>query len=68
MEALTAFLPILVTVLMAALVVVLFSGLVMMGRGGVKGSRRSNKMMRYRVGIQAAVIVLLVVVVLLSRL
>lgn len=66
METLTALLPILMYILLGVLVIVLFIGLFSMGRGGIKGSRKSNMMMRYRVGIQAAAVVLLLLMIMLT--
>jgi hypothetical protein len=56
MEAFLSATPIILAVLMAAVVIVMFMGLYTMGRGGKRGSKISNKMMRWRVGIQAVAI------------
>ena len=59
MQDFSGYIPIAIAVTMVALVVVMFVGLYSMGRGGAAGSRKSNRMMRYRVGLQGFAIVLL---------
>ena len=51
--------PILIGIVLAAVVVVLFVGIIAMSRGGEFNAKWGNKLMRYRVGLQATAIVLL---------
>lgn len=51
--------PIVIGIVLAAVVVVLFVGIVAMSRGGEFNAKWGNKLMRYRVGLQATAIVLL---------
>lgn len=62
----TAALPYIIFALAAAVVVVLFSGLVNMVRRQ-HDPRASNKLMRWRVGLQLGAVLLLVVLMLLLR-
>jgi hypothetical protein len=45
----------------------IFIGMLRAGRGGVEGARRSNRMMWWRVRLQMAAIVLIVIWYFLSR-
>ena len=60
-----AFLDILLAVVLVAIVGVLIFGVVSMGKGGEKGRERSNKMMRWRVGLQFAAVIVVVLIMLL---
>lgn len=59
MSAFLAAAPIFLAITMGAVIIVMFVGLFNMGRGGVRGSKLSNKMMRFRVGIQGLAIIIL---------
>ncbi len=59
MEPLSTVLKVLIGVALAATVVVLFTGLVSMARGGSFNARWSNKLMRLRVVLQGAAVALL---------
>jgi nitrogen fixation-related uncharacterized protein len=52
--------PILIGVALAAVILVLLAGLFSMARGGEFNRKYGNKLMRARVGLQAAAIVLLI--------
>ena len=62
-DTITTILEILVYVTMGAVVIVLFMGLVSMSGGakGKEGMARSNRLMRWRIGIQVAAIALLAI-------
>lgn len=62
-DTITTILEILVYVAMGAVVIVLFIGLVSMSGGakGKEGMARSNRLMRWRIGIQVAAIALLAI-------
>ncbi len=60
------FLGMAVVVVLVAVVGVLLAGVVTMGKGGEKGSLRSNNLMRWRIGLQLLAVVL-VVALLLSQ-
>jgi cytochrome c biogenesis protein CcdA len=62
-DTITTILEILVYVAMGAVVIVLFMGLVSMSGGakGKEGMARSNRLMRWRIGIQVAAIALLAI-------
>ena len=60
----TAFVVLAVLAMLATLGV-LFAGLVSMARGGEGAGRRSNKFMQYRVALQLAAVVFLVLAALL---
>ncbi|MGE0650947.1 MAG: twin transmembrane helix small protein [Alphaproteobacteria bacterium] len=62
----TAALPYVIFALAAAVVVVLFTGLINMVRRQ-HDPRTSNKLMRWRVGLQLGAVLLLVVLMLLLR-
>ena len=53
--------PFLIAAVLVALGVVLFAGLYSMGRGGRRGSRVSNRMMRLRVALQGLAILVIVI-------
>ncbi|MGE0735628.1 MAG: twin transmembrane helix small protein [Alphaproteobacteria bacterium] len=55
----SAVFPIVIGIVLAAVVVVLFVGIIAMSRGGEFNAKWGNKLMRYRVGLQATAIVLL---------
>lgn len=55
----SSILPILIGIVLAAIVVVLIVGIVAMSRGGAFNAKWGNKLMRYRVGLQATAIVLM---------
>lgn len=59
---LSTILEVLVYVLMGAVVIVLFMGLGTMGKSG-KDGKRGNRLMRWRVGLQLAAVVLLAILV-----
>jgi len=50
-----------------AVVVILALGLGSFGKGGEEGSKRSNKMMQYRIIAQGLAVVLIVILVLVQR-
>jgi hypothetical protein len=62
-DTITTILEILVYVAMGAVVIVLFMGLVSMSGGakGKEGMARSNRLMRWRIGIQVVAIALLAI-------
>lgn len=53
-------------VLMAAVVVVLALGIGNFGKGGQEGARYSNRMMRWRIGLQFAAVLLILLFVMLA--
>ncbi len=61
MELLSVLLKVLVGIALAAIVVVLFAGVVSMARGGSFNARWGNKLMRLRVIVQGAAVALLAV-------
>ncbi len=61
MELLSVLLKILVGIALVATVVVLFTGVVSMARGGGFNARWGNKLMRLRVIVQGAAVALLAV-------
>ncbi len=61
MELLSVLLKILVAIALVATVVVLFTGVVSMARGGSFNARWGNKLMRLRVIVQGAAVALLAV-------
>lgn len=67
MDGLADIFPWLIGALLAATLAVLFAGLVSMFRGGTFNRRNANKLMRWRVGLQALAVCLLVVFVLFLR-
>lgn len=66
MNALSSMIPFLVPVLMAGVLLVLIVGVVNFARRG-HSSRTSNKLMQWRVGLQAAAILLFFLLMLLTR-
>ncbi|MCY4237963.1 MAG: twin transmembrane helix small protein [Rhodospirillaceae bacterium] len=58
---------VLVAVAMIGVVAVLLAGVVLMGRGGEANARWSNKLMRARVGLQLAAVLLLMLLFLAYR-
>ncbi|MBL1431075.1 MAG: twin transmembrane helix small protein [Robiginitomaculum sp.] len=44
---------------LAAVVLILFAGLLNLGRAGDKAKKRSNKLMRWRIGLQAVALAFL---------
>ena len=67
METVSEVLPYLVGGTLAAVLVVLFVGVVAMGRGGEFGRRHSNRLMRARVALQALAVLLMLAFWLLVR-
>jgi Hypoxia induced protein conserved region len=67
MQILVSVLPYLIGLSLVAVVGVLFAGLVTMARTGDDNRRRSNILMRWRVGTQATAIVLIAIYFLLTR-
>jgi hypothetical protein len=67
MQIVITVLPWLIGAAVIAVVGVLFAGLVTMTRGGEENRRRSNILMRWRVGTQATAVVLIVIYFLLTR-
>ena len=67
MQGLVTVLPYLIALALVAVVVVLFAGLVTMARTGEANRRRSNILMRWRVGTQATAIILIALYFLLTR-
>ena len=67
MQSLITVLPWLIGLALVGVVGVLFAGLVTMARGGEANRRRSNQIMRWRVGTQATAIILIVLYFLLTR-
>ena len=61
MEAISAVLPMLIFVTMAAVVVVLFTGIIGMVRGGDFNRQYGNRLMRLRVILQAVAVILILV-------
>ena len=53
------FLIVLIAIAMVGVVGVLLAGIVLMGRGGEANDKWSNRLMRARVGLQLAAVVLL---------
>lgn len=51
---------VLIPLSLAAVLVVLFMGVYGLARGGEHAGRRSNKLMRWRVGLQAVAVLILV--------
>jgi len=68
-DSLASVIEILVYLAMGAVVIVLFMGLVTMSGGarGKEGVARSNRLMRWRVGIQLAAVALLAVLVFVMK-
>ncbi len=50
---------VLIPISLAAVLVVLFMGVYGLARGGENAGRRSNKLMRWRVGLQAVAVLIL---------
>jgi ABC-type antimicrobial peptide transport system permease subunit len=67
MEIALAVLPYLIGLCLLAVVVTLFTGLTSMTKGGAFNARWGNKLMRYRVALQALTVALFLLYVLLSR-
>lgn len=67
MESLAAVFPWLIGAALAATLAVLLIGLVSMFRGGAFNRRNANKLMRWRVGLQALAVLLLAVFFLFVR-
>ena len=66
MNALSSMIPFLVPVLMAGVLLVLIVGVVNFARRD-HSSRTSNKLMQWRVGLQAAAVLLFFLLMLLTR-
>jgi hypothetical protein len=67
MQVLITVLPWLIGLALVGVLGVLFAGLITMTRGGEENRRRSNLLMRWRIGTQAAAIALIVLYFLLTR-
>ena len=67
MQIVVSVLPYLIALSLIAVVAVLFAGLFTMTRSGEENRRRSNILMRWRVGTQAAAILLVALYFLLTR-
>ena len=63
----TTVLTVALVVLLAAVIIVLVTGVVVMGRGGEANKRYGNKLMRLRVGLQLAAVVVLVLLFFVDR-
>jgi hypothetical protein len=66
-QILITVLPWLIGAALVAVVGVLFTGLITMARSGEDNRRRSNVLMRWRVGTQAGAVMLIVLYFLLTR-
>ncbi len=60
-------LPILVAVALAAVLLTLLAGVVVMAKGGEVNQRFGNKLMRVRVALQLIAVILFVLLILSSR-
>ena len=67
MQSMTAVFPYLIGAALAAVVIVLFSGLFAMARGGAFNQRWGNRLMRLRVIAQGVAITLIVIYFLIAR-
>ena len=67
MDALQAVFPMLIVVALAAVVIVLLTGVAGMARGGDFNRRYGNKLMRLRVILQGVAVVLIVIYVAFIR-
>jgi len=67
MEAVQAIFPMLIVIALVAVVIVLFTGVVSMLRGGKFNKQYGNKLMRLRVGLQGLAVLLIVVYVAFIR-
>lgn len=67
MSSLVAVLPYAIGLCLAAVVITLFTGLAAMSGGDAQERMRSNRLMRWRVGLQALTIALLLLYVALTR-
>jgi hypothetical protein len=67
MQLLITVLPYLIALALAGVVGILFAGLFTMARTGEANRRRSNILMRWRVGTQATAIILIAIYFLLTR-
>ncbi len=56
------FLDILLGIVLVAVVAVLLIGVISMARGGNAGAKRSNLMMRWRVGLQFAAVLVIIAI------
>ncbi|MBU2866238.1 twin transmembrane helix small protein [Pacificibacter marinus] len=61
--------PLFIAVIVGCIIVslILARGISLMGRGGMDGAKKSNKMMQYRIGAQLIVVVLVVIYVALRK-
>jgi len=61
--------PLFIAVIIGCVIVslILARGISLMGRGGMDGAKKSNKMMQYRIGAQLIVVVLVVIYVALRK-
>jgi hypothetical protein len=67
MEALEAVFPMLIVIALAAVLVVLATGIIAMFRGGEFNRKYGNKLMRLRVVLQALAVLLMVLFVVLIK-
>lgn len=67
MQILITVLPWLIGLALFGVIGVLFAGLITMTKGGEENRRRSNLLMRWRVGTQATAIILIAIYFLLTR-
>jgi hypothetical protein len=61
--------PLFIAVIVGCVIVslILARGISLMGRGGLDGAKKSNKMMQYRIGAQLIVVVLVVIFVAIRK-
>lgn len=57
----------LVAFAMLVVVVILARGIGSIGKDGISGAKRSNKLMQYRIGAQALAVVLILILIYLRR-
>ncbi len=67
MDPIVTVLPYLIGAALAGVAITLFSGLFSMIRGGDFNRRHGNQLMRWRVGMQAVAITLIVLYLLMTR-
>lgn len=58
---------VLVAVAMLVVVAILARGIGSIGKGGVTGAQKSNKLMQYRIGAQALAVVLILLLIYIRR-
>ncbi len=57
----------LVAFAMLVVVVILARGIGSIGKGGITGAKKSNRLMQYRIGAQALAVVLILILIYLRR-